>query len=103
MELSEYEIRKRRPETPDLRNVLNGCQPDLVERPEVLYKRLLSHRPETGNLVQLRLDHLLPSELAMERDGEPVRLVADALEQLERGRRYRNRYLPAVVVVKSVR
>src|SRR4051794_17668254 len=54
-----------------------------VGRAEVRQQRLLALRPDAGQAVEDRLRHLFVAALAVVRDGEAVRLVADALQELE--------------------
>src|SRR3954449_3695339 len=53
---------------------------------EVLEQRALARRADPGQLVHDRLGHRPVAADAVVGDREAVRLVADALEQLERGR-----------------
>src|SRR5690625_984169 len=49
----------------------------------MLQEGFSAHLPEARNAVELAFDHRLRAALSMVCDREPVRLVADALEQVE--------------------
>ena len=52
--------------------------------PSSLTSRFRRVSPEAGDVVEHRRGHALAAQLAVERDGEPVGLVADALQQVQR-------------------
>src|SRR5215208_6134923 len=70
---------------------------EAFRRAEVLKDAALPSRPHAGQLVEHRVGHRLVALAAVELDGEPVRLVAHALEQLELDRvvRQPERFAPA--------
>src|SRR3954447_5799130 len=59
---------------------------DGLRRAEVLEQQPLARRPDAGQLVHDRLGHRPVAAAPVVSDGEAVRLVADALEQLQLGR-----------------
>src|SRR5690349_8345323 len=66
--------------------LLPGRCEQRVSRLEVLHQQALSCRADAGQRVEDRVDLLLSPPLAVESQGEPVRLVANPLEQLQPGR-----------------
>ena len=59
---------------------------DALGRAEVAEQRPLAHRADAAQLVEQRMRHRAVAARAVEVDREPVRLVADALEQPRRVR-----------------
>src|SRR5215217_5799556 len=59
---------------------------EALRRAEVLEDAPLSRRAHAGELVEDRAGHRPVTASTVELDREPVRLVADALEQLQLGR-----------------
>src|SRR5438046_2481786 len=56
---------------------------DRLERPKVTKQRALAGRPDAGDLLQTRLADIAPSPRAVRPDGEPVRLVAQPLDEIQ--------------------
>src|SRR5262245_61358413 len=52
----------------------------------MLQQRVAARFADAGNVIQERMRLRLAAPLAMVRDGEAVRLVADALQEVQRGR-----------------
>jgi hypothetical protein len=67
-------------------------------RAEMLQQRALARRADAGDLVERVLDHLLLAPRAVRADGEAVRLVAQALHEIEHriARRQRERIAPGM-------
>ena len=72
-----------RPMPGHLGDLLDGGRPQLLQRAEVLEQRLAADLAEPGDVVEQALDHRLRPALPVVGDREPVRLVADPLQQVE--------------------
>src|SRR5690554_2818101 len=57
---------------------------DPLRRAEVVEERALARRPDAAELVEQRGGHRLPAAGAVVVEREPVRLVADPLQQPQR-------------------
>src|SRR6266849_2338925 len=66
-----------------LGEVGGGGTLDRLERPEVAEQRTLAGRPDAGDLLQTRFADIAPSPCAVRPDGEPVRLVAQPLNEIQ--------------------
>src|SRR3954469_20984710 len=66
--------------------LLAGGGDDGLRRAEVVEQRPLARRPDAGQLVEQRRGHRAVAPRAVMRYREAVRLVADALEELQRRR-----------------
>src|SRR6186997_243776 len=56
---------------------------DRLERPEMAEQGALAGRADAGDLLQAGLADIAPSPCAVRPDGEPVRLVAQPLHEIE--------------------
>src|SRR5262245_16866049 len=56
---------------------------DRLERPEMLQQRPLAARPDAGDFLQAGFADVLSAACAVRPDGEAVRLVAHALDEVE--------------------
>src|ERR1700720_2703280 len=65
-------------------------------RTEMVQQRALAGRADCGDLIQLALPDVLRTARAVRCDGEPMRLVAQALEEIQHrvARRKLERLLP---------
>ena len=66
--------------------LLERRRPHRVDPAQLLDQAGLAGRPETGDVVEDAARHPLAPPLAVERDGEAVRLVAHPLQEVERVR-----------------
>ena len=62
---------------------------DALDRAEDLEQLALALRPDAGQVVERRADGPLGAQVAVVRDREPVRLVAEPLDEVQRRRRRR--------------
>src|SRR4029079_4159825 len=58
-------------------------RPELLQRAEVLDQRPPAYLTEAGDVVEHALHHRLGTTRPVVRDGEPVRLVAHPLQEVE--------------------
>src|SRR5256885_15611232 len=65
--------------------IRDGGALDRLERAEVTQQRALAGRPDAGDFLQAGFTDVLLALLAMRADGEAVRLVAQALNEIENG------------------
>ena len=77
--------RRRRPlpETRQRSDLVDGRGAKLLQRAEVPHQHLATHLAEARDIVEHALDHALGTTVAVMGDGEPVRLVADPLQEVE--------------------
>src|SRR3954469_17477236 len=66
-----------------LRDLVDLGRPQLLQRAEVLDQGAATHLAEAGYVVEQALDHRLGVTRPVVGDGEPVRLVADPLQEGE--------------------
>src|SRR5207237_8506836 len=78
-----HALRQRVVEALHLRDVQRGRGADALERAEVAEQRPLALLADAGNLLQHAAEVALAAQLAVEGDGEAVRLVAQPGEQME--------------------
>ena len=75
--------RGARPDAGHQRDLVDGGGAQLLQRAEVLEQRLAAHLAQPGHVVEQALDHRLRAPGAVVGDREPVRLVADPLQEVE--------------------
>src|SRR5207237_5244446 len=78
-----HALRQRVVEALHLRDVQRGRGADALERAEVAEQRPLALLADAGNLRQHAAEVALAPQLAVEGDGEAVRLVAQPREQVQ--------------------
>src|SRR4051794_1347353 len=66
-----------------LGDLVHCGSPELLERAEPLEHALAAHLAQSGHVVEQALDHALGASRTMVGDREPVRLVADPLQQVQ--------------------
>ena len=66
------------------RSLLDGCLADAPHRAESLEKRLLAPGTDAGDVIELTAERPLAADVSVIGDREPLRIVADALDELER-------------------
>src|SRR6202022_668690 len=78
-----HALRQLEVEAFPLRDLLGPGRPDAPERSKMAEQRALALVADAGDLLQDRAEVALAAQLAVEGDGEPVRLVAQACEQVQ--------------------
>src|SRR3984893_685724 len=78
-----HALRQLEVEAFHLRDLLGHGRPDAPERSKMAEQRALALVADAGDLLQDRAEVALAAQLAVEGDGEPVRLVAQACEQVQ--------------------
>src|ERR1700749_4382083 len=58
---------------------------DRLQRSEMTQQGALAGRPDAGDLLQAALTDVAAAALAVRADGEPMRLVAQTLHEIEHG------------------
>src|SRR5256712_12897994 len=82
-------LRERRPHPGDLRELVQGGLTDAADAPEAAQQGALARRTDAVDVVEHAADGALRAHGLVIGDGEPMRLVADALDEVEALRRAR--------------
>jgi len=76
-------LRERRPHPGDLRELVQGSLPDAADAPEAPQQGALPRRTDAVDVVEHAADGALRAHVLVISHGEAMRLVADALDEVE--------------------